>query len=833
MIFMASLNPALKPFWKTKGIRNRVLYGGRASSKCLAIGTNVIMADYTLKAVEDVVAGDRLLSPDGSIRNVLSTTRGHAELYRIKQHFGKDYVVNGDHLLSLKKRTGTANEKGELMPSGNYRRPNGRYPSEPEIINISVDDYLKKSTKWRDNFRGYKSGLIEFNQYQPLPIDPYFIGLWLGDGCYREPQITSMDTEVIDYCQRLADNLSLKLTVYKKKLQQAYSLSFCKTSGNINPLWAEMAKLGICQHRDRKVKAESKKHIPLQYLTASETDRLELLAGLLDSDGTYCKNKNCFVFSQVKKQLFDGVVRLSNGLGFRTTSSKKNTKCGEKISHTYSVTIAGKLSRIPTKIERKKATDGVNTSDLLTNSLKVEPIGFGEYAGFTLDGDHLFMLEDHTVTHNSWDAAGVAIARAAYCKTRFLCTRQFQNKIEESVYTLLKIQIERFGLSDQFKILDNKIICTTTGSEFVFYGLWRHVGEIKSLEGIDVHWAEEAHLLSKEQWEIIEPTIRKEGSENWLIFNPRLVTDFVWKRFVVNPPPNTLVRKINYDENPFLSKTMLDIIEGVKAESTEDYDHIYLGEPKSDDNAAIIKRAWLIASIDAHIKLGIEPRGAKIIGFDVADGSDNPNDSHDECAIVEAHGPLFTWCDAWRAKEDEILESSGRAWNTAKDRGDTLINYDSIGVGASCGNYFKKLNAQNNGIYQIAYQKFPAGGSPLKPDKFYKDTKTKNKDHFSNLKAQTWFTVAERFMNTYNAVTKGHQYNDAEMLFLSSDMPNLERLIDELSTPKKAYDANNRVMVESKKDLIKRGIKSPNLADAAIMASSPIRPMSINPNALR
>jgi len=71
----------------------------------------------------------------------------------------------------------------------------------------------------------------------------------------------------------------------------------------------------------------------------------------------------------------------------------------------------------------------------------------------------------------SWDAAGIAIARAAYSPTRFLCTRQFQNKIEQSVYTLLKIQIERFGLKDQLRILDNKIICTTSGSEFVFYGL--------------------------------------------------------------------------------------------------------------------------------------------------------------------------------------------------------------------------------------------------------------------------------------------------------------------------------------------------------------------------
>lgn len=127
----------------------------------------------------------------------------------------------------------------------------------------------------------------------------------------------------------------------------------------------------------------------------------------------------------------------------------------------------------------------------------------------------------------SWDAAGFAIFLAQRYKVKFLCTRQFQNKIEESVYSLLKIQIERFGLRDEFDILRNKIIHKTTGSEFLFYGLWRHIDEIKSLEGVDVCWIEEAHNLTKDQWDILEPTIRKEGSQFWIIFNPKLTNDFV------------------------------------------------------------------------------------------------------------------------------------------------------------------------------------------------------------------------------------------------------------------------------------------------------------------
>jgi len=415
----------------------------------------------------------------------------------------------------------------------------------------------------------------------------------------------------------------------------------------------------------------------------------------------------------------------------------------------------------------------------------------------------------------SWDAAGIAIARAAYSPTRFLCTRQFQNKIEQSVYTLLKIQIERFGLKDQFRILDNKIICTTTGSEFVFYGLWRHVDEIKSLEGIDIHWAEEAHLLTKEQWDIIEPTIRKEGSENWLIFNPRLCTDFVWRRFVINPPPDTVIRKINYDENQFLSNTMLKIIEAAKLEDEDDYNHIYLGFPRSDDETSIIKRSHVMAAIDAHIALGVENSGSRRIGFDVADSGE------DSCAMVECYGSLVTWADLWKAKEDELLKSCTRVWNEARERGTEII-YDAIGVGASSGAKFNELNStQDRNIKPIMHNKYFAGGAVNKPDARYKNTNIKNKDFFSNIKSQSWWLVADRLQNTYNAVKNGQKFELDEMIFIDSNMLHLDKLIDELCTPKRDFDLAGRVKVESKKDLAKRDIMSPNLADAFIMACQP------------
>jgi len=415
----------------------------------------------------------------------------------------------------------------------------------------------------------------------------------------------------------------------------------------------------------------------------------------------------------------------------------------------------------------------------------------------------------------TWSAAGMAIFLASKYTIRFLCTRQFQNKITESVYTTLLIQIKRFNLEDEFTILNNKITHNVTGSEFIFYGLWRHIDEIKSLEGIDICWIEEAHNLTKAQWEILEPTIRKEGSEFWIIFNPRLLTDFVYQRFVVNPPKNTLVRKINYDENSFLSNTSLQVIANKKEESLEDYNHIYKGEPKTDDNDAIIKRSWLLAAIDAHKKLGITPTGRTTIGFDVADDGDDNN------ATVSKYGILTTNIDEWQGKEHELLKSATRVYNRAVIEKAT-INYDSIGVGASMGSKFKELNGGRVKI-AIEFNKFNAGAKVKNPDKLYSDTEVLNKDMFSNLKAQSWWLIADRLKTTYNAVENKQTYNEADIIAIDSSLPQIEKLINELTQPRKDYDATGKVKVESKKDLKKREVVSPNIADAFIMAYTDVR----------
>ena len=411
----------------------------------------------------------------------------------------------------------------------------------------------------------------------------------------------------------------------------------------------------------------------------------------------------------------------------------------------------------------------------------------------------------------SWDAAANAIRLANSLKLKFLCTRMFQNRIEESVYTLLKEQIYRFGFQKDYTILNNKIINNKTGSEFNFIGLARNIDEVKSYEGIDILWNEESHNIPESTWDILEPTIRKNHSEIWLIFNPKLATDFIYQKFVVNPPSNALVRKINYDENPFLSDVSRKTIEDLKENDYDKYLHIYEGLPQQDDEAVIIKRSWLDSCIDAHKKLNIDVSGEKITGYDVADSGEDLN------AFVNKHGILVTKVHQWKAKEDDLVRSAKIVRNEAMQFG-SIVRYDSIGVGAGVGSNINELNKIDN--KDIICEAFNSGGSVLNKEQEY-ELGVSNKDYFSNVKAQMWKTVADRILLTHNAVTKGLPFHESDIISISSNCDYIEVLLTELSTPRRDYDNSGKFKVESKKDLAKRGIKSPNLADAFVMCFAP------------
>lgn len=198
----------------------------------------------------------------------------------------------------------------------------------------------------------------------------------------------------------------------------------------------------------------------------------------------------------------------------------------------------------------------------------------------------------------SWTFADALVTIALERRVRVLCGRELQVSIADSVHRLLVDRINARGL-DPFFQWTNTGITSVTGSEFLFKGLRHNISEIKSLEGIDICWVEEAQKVSKASWELLIPTIRKEGSEIWLSFNPGTPYDETWQRFVVTPPHDAIVRKVTYRDNPWFSATLE--AERAYAQKTlplEDYLNIWEGVPKVSTQAQVFRGRYAVEAFE-------------------------------------------------------------------------------------------------------------------------------------------------------------------------------------------------------------------------------------------
>jgi len=202
----------------------------------------------------------------------------------------------------------------------------------------------------------------------------------------------------------------------------------------------------------------------------------------------------------------------------------------------------------------------------------------------------------HKVMHGgrgggkSWTVAGVLLAMAAEKPLRVLCAREIQKSIKQSVHQLLTDQIARLALGAFFEVLETEIR-GINGSLFLFSGLQTHtVDSIKSFEGCDIVWVEEAHGVSKKSWDVLIPTIRKEGSEIWLTLNPDMESDETYQRFIASPSPDTWVVEINWRDNPWFPEVLNR--ERLKAKRTmlpDDYAHIWEGRARRVAEGAIYR----------------------------------------------------------------------------------------------------------------------------------------------------------------------------------------------------------------------------------------------------
>ena len=177
----------------------------------------------------------------------------------------------------------------------------------------------------------------------------------------------------------------------------------------------------------------------------------------------------------------------------------------------------------------------------------------------------------------SWAMARALLLLATQKTLRVLCVREVQNSIAESVHKLLSQQIEKLGLQQFFEIQNTTIFSKINGSEFIFEGIKHNVTKIKSMEGIDICWAEEAEAISDMSWDVLIPTIRKSGSEIWISFNPKFEDDPTYQRFVFNPPKESAIVKMNWTDNKYISPELIAEKDDLKARDYDKYLWVWEG----------------------------------------------------------------------------------------------------------------------------------------------------------------------------------------------------------------------------------------------------------------
>lgn len=356
-------------------------------------------------------------------------------------------------------------------------------------------------------------------------------------------------------------------------------------------------------------------------------------------------------------------------------------------------------------------------------------------------------------------------------KLLIACLREVQESIKDSVYRLLSDRIAFYHLND-YVIKESKIINKITGTEFIFKGLRdSDIQKIKSLEGVDIAWIEEGQTISKKSWDILAPTIRKDGSEIWISMNRELENDPLWVLLAAHPDERTLVIKVNYYDNPFCPQELRLQAQKCQAEHPEDYLHIWLGQPQKSGNAALISPTIVRQAFSNHNIISQSPL---IVGLDIARFGD------DRTAFCLRQGRV---CHKFITLEHhDIVSIADYCQIIINDYKPAKIFLDSGGIGAGV---YDILIARG---FRRLVRAVNFGSRAIADDRYY------------NRRAEMWDNARE---------------------WLSSDLavslPPDESLLSELCSVNKSYDSKGRLLLESKDEVKKRLGRSPDLADAFVL----------------
>lgn len=405
-----------------------------------------------------------------------------------------------------------------------------------------------------------------------------------------------------------------------------------------------------------------------------------------------------------------------------------------------------------------------------------------------------------------------------------LCGREYQNSIEDSVYKLLKGLIEKLKLKG-FKITDKKIDCLTGGG-FRFKGFARNSEAVKSAQDFKYSWIEEAQSLSQKSIDDLLPTIRAEGSQLFFTANPQASADPFSQRFIVPYLSDLrtkgyyqddmhLIIKMNWRDNPWHGVLEQQRLWDLEHLSRAKYDHIWEGEFNDSVEDALILAEWFDACVDAHKKLGFEPVGLRMAAFDPADEGEHS----DAKAFALRHGSVVL--EVLERAGGNVNEGCDWALGLALNNNIDAFTWDADGIGAGLARDISRaFEGKHTKVAMFkGSEKVDHPEAIFEPDEHttIQDRKT-NKQALKNKRAQYYYELRRRILNTYNAVTKGKYCDPDKMISFSSGITALETLRSELCrlpikpNPNGLFELYSKPVMKNKFN-----IASPNCADAVMM----------------
>ncbi len=351
------------------------------TGKCLAPHEKVRMADGSVGINGDLRVGSQLMGPDGRPRNVLYANRGYGPMYRVIPNKGRSWECNGDHILVLRK---------------------SRQPLKGLEREVTVDEWLTWSAWQKSEWKLFRKE-IDFEERSAPKIDPYFVGLLLGDGTTTDKiGIHTADAKIAEHAYRMAAAYGLK--VREEQQENNASVFYAITSGNTkglprsgkNPLRNDIFADGLRA-------ACGNKSIPDNYKMGSRETRLKVLAGIVDTDGYYDRKGRGYEIVSKSEQLIDDIAFIARSLGLAAYPKPCEKTAGATgATGTYHrIYISGDIGIIPVQLDRRIPQPRQMNKDVTNVGFDIEPIGEGEWHGIIIDGDHRFLLDDLTVTHNT------------------------------------------------------------------------------------------------------------------------------------------------------------------------------------------------------------------------------------------------------------------------------------------------------------------------------------------------------------------------------------------------------------------------------------------------